>query len=214
MEYSFQNSVRSMRVYYNIVDAIVTYERRIYIPGNNALRLDVEHQCQDLKVAEPEGRDRTLDLMMLNYYWPNMEECVRNYILTCDACQCNKTVRKKKYDKVVPLKIPSCPWEQISMDFIIDLRNVKGYNQCWVIVDRFTKMVHFIPLKNRKAKELVLIYVSEVWRLHGLPKRVVSARSTVFMSLLWSEVMRLLEVELEKSLAYHPQTDGQTDVRN
>ena len=80
------------------------------------------------------------------------------------------------------------------MDFITDLPNGKGYNQCWVIADRFTKMARFIPLKNRKAKELALIFVMEVWRLHGLPKRVVLDRDTVFMSSHWSEVMRLLEV--------------------
>jgi len=68
-------------------------------------------------------------------------------------------------------------------------------------VDRFTKMAHFIPLKNRKAKELVLIFIREVWRLHGLPKRVVSDRDTVSMSSFWSEVMRLLEVEVDKSSA-------------
>jgi len=75
-------------------------------------------------------------------------------------------------------------------------------------------MAHFIPLKNRKAKELALIFVREVWRLHILPKRVVSDRDTVFMSLFWCEVMRLLEVELDKSSAYHPQTDGQTERVN
>jgi len=72
------------------------------------------------------------------------------------------------------------------MDFITDLSNVKGYNQCWVIVDRFTKMAHCIPLKNGKAKELALIFVREVWRLHGLPKRVVSDRDTACMSSFWN----------------------------
>ena len=75
-------------------------------------------------------------------------------------------------------------------------------------------MAHFIPLKNRKGKELALIFVREVWRLHGLPKRVVSDRDAVFMSSVWSEVIRLLEVELDKSSAYHPQTDGQTEQVN
>jgi len=87
-------------------------------------------------------------------------------------------------------------------------------HQCWVIVDRFTKMAHFIPLKNRKARELALILVREVWGLHGLPKRVISDRDTVFMSSFWSGVMRLLEVELDKSSAYHPQTDSQTERVN
>jgi len=100
------------------------------------------------------------------------------------------------------------------MNFITNLPNVKGYNQCWVIVDRFTNIAHFIPLKNRKAKQLALIFVREVWTLHGLPKRIVPDRDTVFMSSFWSEVMRLLEVELDKSSTYHPQTAGQTELVN
>jgi len=100
------------------------------------------------------------------------------------------------------------------MDLITDLPNVKGYNQCWVIVDRFTKIAHFIPLKDRKTKELALIFGREVWRLHRLPKRVGSDGDTVFMSSFWSEVMRLLEFDLDKSSAYHLQTDGQTERVN
>jgi len=193
---------------------MVTYERRIYIPDSNTLKLNLAQQCHDAKVAGHFGGDKTLDLIKRNYYWPNMEEWVRNYIRTCDAYQRNKTARHRKYGKLVPLEIPSRSWEQISVDFITDLPNVKGYNQCWVIVDMFTKMAHFIPLKNRKAKELALIFVREVWRLHGLPKRVISDPDTVFMSSFWSEVMRLLEVELDKSSAYHSQSDGQTEPVN
>ena len=140
-----------------------------------------------------------------------MEDWVQEYVWTCDACQRNKTARHKKYGKLVPLPIPYQPWEQISMDFITDLPKVNGYTQCWVIVDRFTKMAHFIPLKNRKAKELAVLFVKEVWRLHGLPKSVVSDRDSVFMSTFWSEVMRLLEVSTDRSSAYHHQTDGQTE---
>ena len=100
------------------------------------------------------------------------------------------------------------------MDFITDLPNVKGYNQSWVIVDRFRKMAHFITVKNRKGKELALSFVREVWTLHVLPKRVVSDRDIVFMSSFWTEVMRLLEVGLDKSSAYHPQTDPQKERVN
>ena len=190
---------------------MVIYERHIYIPDSNALKLKVAHQCHDAKVAGHFGRDKTLDLMKRNYYWPNIEEWVRNYVRTCDACQRNKTARHKKYGKLVPLEIPSRPWEQIIMDFITELPNFKRYNQCWVIVDRFTKMAHFIPHKNRNAKELELIFGRDFWRLHGLPKRVVSDRDTVLMSSFWSKVRRWLEFELDKSSAYHTQTDGQTE---
>jgi len=75
-------------------------------------------------------------------------------------------------------------------------------------------MAHLITLKNRKVKELVLNFVREVWRLPALPKRVTSDRDTVFMSSLWSEVMRMLEFELDKSSACHSQTAGETERVN
>jgi hypothetical protein len=100
------------------------------------------------------------------------------------------------------------------MDFITDLPKVNGYDQIWVIVDRFTKMAHFIPLKNRVAHTLALAFIREIWRLHGLPMGVVSDRDTVFTSKLWSEIMRLLDISQDMSTAYHPQTDGQTERVN
>jgi len=72
-------------------------------------------------------------------------------------------------------------------------------------------MAHFIPLKNQKAKGLAGIFVCEIWRLYGLPKRIVLDRDMVFMSSFWQEVMRLLEVALDKSSTYHPKTDSQTE---
>ena len=97
------------------------------------------------------------------------------------------------------------------MDFITELPSVSGYDQIWVIVDRFLKMAHFVPLKSRTAATLAKAFVREIWRLHGLPLGVVSDRDTVFMSKLWTEVMRLLDVSQDMSTAYHPQTDGQTE---
>ena len=117
------------------------------------------------------------------------------FLTTCTACQRNKTARHLKHSKLVLVGIPSRLWEQIPIDFITGVPNAKGYNQCWVIVDRFMKIAHFVMLKNPKAKELALAFVSEIWRLHGLPKRVVLDQETVFMSSFWTEVMRLMEVE-------------------
>jgi len=72
--------------YYGLEDDMVTYEQRLYIPDNNSLKLKVTYQCHDAKVAGHFGRDKTLELMKRDYYWPNMEDWVRNYVRTCDAC--------------------------------------------------------------------------------------------------------------------------------
>jgi len=77
--------------HYGLEDNLVTYECRIYVSESNALKLKVAYQCHDAKVAGHFGRDKTLELMKRNYHWPNMEELVRNYVRTCDACQRNKT---------------------------------------------------------------------------------------------------------------------------
>ena len=198
----------------SLKDGCILYQKRIYIPDSNELKLTVVRQCHDAKVAGHFGRDKTMELLMRNYYWPDMDKWVRNYIRTCDVCPRNKTPRHKKHGRLQPFDIPYRPWEHISMDFITDLPKVNNYNQIWVIVDRFTKMAHFIPLKSREAKTLAKAFVKEVWRLHGLPYGIVSDRDTVFTSKLWSEVMRLLDISQDMSTAYHPQTDGQTERVN
>ena len=72
--------------HYGLEDDIVTYEQGLYIPDNNSLKLKVTYQYHDAKVAGHFGWDKTLELMKCDYYWPNMEDWVRNYANTCDAC--------------------------------------------------------------------------------------------------------------------------------
>ena len=143
-----------------------------------------------------------------------MEKWVRNYVKSCDACQCNKTARHKKYGPLKPLNIPYRSWEYISIDFINDLPKVNGFDEIWVVVAKFSKMTHFITLKNRQAGNLARKFIKEIWRLHGLPLGIVSDRDTVFTSKLWSEVMCLLNISQDMSTAYHEQTDGQTERVN
>ena len=129
-------------------DELVCYKNRIYIPHCKDLKLTVTSQPHDANIAGHFGRDKTLELLTRNYYWPNLYEWVKTFVKTCDACPRNQTIRRKKYGRLQPLEIHYRPWEHISMDFITDLRKVNGYDQIWVIVDRFTKMAHFIPLKK------------------------------------------------------------------
>ena len=75
------------------------------------------------------------------------------------------------------------------MYFIIDLPKFGSYEQIWVAVDTFSKMAHFISLKNRQVGNLGKVFVREICRLHGLPLGVVSDKDNVFTSKLWSEVM-------------------------
>jgi hypothetical protein len=102
------------------------------------------------------------------------------------------------------------------MDFITDLPLSDGCDQLWVIVDRFTKMAHFLPLpkEGKTAKDLAIIFAREIWRHHGLPADIVSNRDSRFTSKSWKEFLSLLGIRPRMSTAFHPQTDGQTERLN
>jgi len=103
----------------------------------------------------------------------------------------------------------------MSRDLIVLLRRSDGYTKIWVIVDRFSKMAHFIPLRTEEhIKELALNFVKEIWHLHGLPKSIVSNRDTRFTSNLFTSLMQLLQVKLNLTTAFHPASDGETERVN
>jgi len=100
------------------------------------------------------------------------------------------------------------------MDFVGALpKIVKGFDSIWVIVDRLTKSVHFIPIKTgMSVARLAEIYIEQVVRLHGIPSSIVSDRDPRFTSKFWESLQAALGTKLRLSSAYHPQTDGQTEM--
>jgi transposase InsO family protein len=101
------------------------------------------------------------------------------------------------------------------MDFIVVLPESNSHTKIWVIVDRFTKMAHFLPLStDTPIKDLANLYLKEVWRLHGLTSTAVSDRDSCFLSKFWVSLMELLKVDIRLSTAFHPQTDEQTERVN
>ena len=99
------------------------------------------------------------------------------------------------------------------MDFIVGLpRSQKRNDSIQVIVDRLTKIAHFVPVKTKTdAKKLADLYVEHILRLHGAPSNIVSDRGSQFMSRFWEALHKSIGTKLDFSTAYHPQTDGQTE---
>jgi transposase InsO family protein len=102
------------------------------------------------------------------------------------------------------------------MDFIVGLpRTSIGYDSIWVIVDRLTKVVHFIPVRtNYTRAKLEELYMARIVCLHGVPKKIVSDRGSQFISQFWQKLHECLDTQLNFSSAYHPQIDGQTERTN
>jgi transposase InsO family protein len=102
------------------------------------------------------------------------------------------------------------------MDSVVGLpRTRAGYDSMWVVVDRLTKVAHFIPVKTSYSSVvLVELYMSQIVCLHGVPKKIVSDRGTQFTSHFWQQLHEALGMHLNLILAYHPQTDGQIERTN
>ncbi|WVZ49195.1 hypothetical protein U9M48_000572 [Paspalum notatum var. saurae] len=112
--------------------------------------------------------------------------------------------------------LPAWKWEDIHMDFIVGLpRTQKGYDSIWVIIDRFTKSAHFIPVKTTyRAKQYAELYISRIVSLHGVPLTITSDRGSLFLSRFWEQLQTALGTNLIHSSAYHPQTSGQVERVN
>lgn len=173
------------------------------------------HIISELHAIGHVGRDRSIDLVRRSHFWPHLVRDVSRYVARCRICQISKgtTTNAGLYR---PLPTPSRPWDSISMDFVLGLpRMQRGSDSIFVIVDRFSEMVHFVPCKKTTdALNIAKLFFREVFRIHGLPSFIISDRDTRFPSHFWRSLWRMAQTELHFSSAYHPQTDGQTEVVN
>ena len=140
---------------------------------------------------------------------------MKRYVEGYDACQCNKNHTKQLAGKLIPNSIPEKPWTHISVDFITKLPLAQEYDSILVVVDQLTKMVHFIPTTEKtSAKGLVRLFRDNVWKLHGLPKSIISDRGPQFAVGLMRELNEMLGIKSKLSTVFHPQTDRQTERVN
>jgi hypothetical protein len=150
------------------------------------------------------------------FWWYGMKRKIAEYVARCDSCQRINAENLRPAGLLQPLQIPQWKWDEIGMDFIVDLpRTRAGYDSIWVVVDRLTKAAHFIPVKTTyNSAVLAELYMTQIVCLHGIPKKIVSNRGTQFTSHFWQQLHEALGTHLKFSSAYHPQTDGQTKRTN
>jgi len=140
---------------------------------------------------------------------------VKQYVEGCDFCQRNKNHTEQPAGKLIPNSIPEKPWMHILADFITKLPIAQGYNSILVVVDRLTKIVHFIPTTEKTLAEgLARLFRDNVWKLHGLPESIILDRGPQFVAGIMWELNRVLGIESKLSTAFHPQTDRQTERVN
>ena len=206
----------------NIVDnyildqGILCYKLCLCIPNIDEVKARILWEAHNSPVAGHCGYVKTLNMVQKSYFWPGLKRYVLQHVTQCLPCQRNKAERVKLPGKLHPLDIPQMKWECISMDFVTSLPPVQGgYDSIMVVVNYLTKVAHLIPVKKTfSASDIARIFIKEIFRLHGVPKRIVSDRDAKFTSNFWTSLFKGIGTQLNFSTAYHPETDGQTERVN
>ncbi|XP_073422156.1 uncharacterized protein [Dendrobates tinctorius] len=187
--------------------------QRLYIP--EAARGKVLQLVHNSKIAGHRGVLKTQEFLSRFFWWPTYRRDVLDYVTSCEVCARCKTPRSSPTGLLQPLPIPTRPWGSISMDFIVELPTSQGKNTVLVVVDRLTKAAHFIPCVGLPtAKHTSDLIIQNVFRLHGVPDEVVSDRGVQFTSKFWQHFCAALNIKVNLSSAFHPQTNGQTERTN
>ena len=194
-------------------------ERYRVIVDDPEERKKILAQCHDDPSAGHGGIAKTLEHIQRYYTWHGLRKNVKEYVSACVVCKESRSQTHAQYGHLLPLPVPEAPWDHITVDFITQLPPSKFrgvvYDTVAVFVDKFTKMAHYVPTTgDLDAKGFIEIFDREIFRLHGVPKSIVSDRASIFTSKYWNSYLKGLGGTHKYSTAYHPQTDGQTERQN
>ena len=194
---------------------LLKYQDRLVVTKDQNLhtRLIAEAHSQ-LSTAHP-GGSKTRRIISDQYYWPRMRADIDQYVRNCNSCRRAGILRDKMPGLLKPLPILERPWQHVSMDFHELPRDQNGYDTVALFVDRFGKRTVTIPChKTIDALATAKLYIRYVYPYFGPPLTIVSDRGPQFVSAFWKEFTGILGIKLKLSTAYHPQTDGQTEICN
>ncbi|KAH9457475.1 hypothetical protein Pst134EA_033061 [Puccinia striiformis f. sp. tritici] len=194
-------------------DGFLWHGDRVFVL--ESLRVRVVKMYHDAPTVGHPGSARTLSTLTRSFSWPGVRSFILAYVKSCDSCQRVKARRQAKDGKLVPLVAGPRPWSMIGMDMITKLPLSGGFDSILVVIDLLSKMTHFIACKEASSSMVLAgLFRKNVFRLHGLPDKIVSDRGSTFVSSIWKCLMVLLNIRSALSTAYHPQTDGQTERMN
>ncbi|GJV44946.1 reverse transcriptase domain-containing protein [Tanacetum coccineum] len=193
-------------------DGTLCFNGRSWLPCYGDLRTVIMHESHKSKYSIHPGSDKMYQDMKKLYWWPNMKADIATYVSKCLTCAKVKAEHQRPSGLLVQPKIPEWKWDNITMDFVTKLpKSSQGYDTIWVIVDRLTKSAIFVPMRETDPLDkLARMYLKEVVTRHGIPVSIICDCDPRFASNLWKSLHNALGTNLDKSTAYHPQTDGQS----
>jgi hypothetical protein len=200
---------------YDLKQGLIRFQGRIWLGANTALQTKLISALHSSAVGGHSGIQATYQRIKRLFAWHGMKVSVTEFVQQCKVCQHAKHLNTHPAGLLQPLPVPEGAWRDITMDFVEGLPCSEGYNAILVVVDRFTKFSHFVPLRHPfTAPQVARIFVDSVVKLHGMPHSITSDRDKIFTSNFWKLLFQSLGTKLQFTTAYHPQTDGQSERVN
>ena len=129
-----------------------------------------------------------------------MSRYISQYVSTCDLCLRTKPWRHSLVGELQPLSVPDTQWDTLSVDFVVELPESSGHDAVMTVMDSVSKRVHFVLTHTTVTAEgAARLFLHHVWKLHGLPKCVVSNHGPQFVASFTKELYRLLGIRLSSS---------------
>ena len=147
-----------------------------------------------------------------SYWWSEMKKDVLDFVTKCMVCQRVKAELQVPSGLLQSIRIPEWKWDRITMDLVVGLPLIRRkHDSIWVMVDRLMKSAHFLPVRiDYSLDKLTELYIEDIVRLHGTPVSIISDRDPRFTSRFLGKLKEALGTQLNFSMAFHPQTDGQS----
>ena len=199
---------------------LLRISNKVYVPEDplTLAALLIRHVQERPSTGHP-GRNRMVRLLSARFHLNNLAQRVAKYLKNCLVC-CKLTRHTGAPPLLCPLPVPDSPWRDISVDFVGPLPTSDGFNTIMVVIDRLTKMRHYIPGMAKEADSktsapaMAWLFLDHLFRLHGLPDTILSDHGSQFISAFWEHLPSTLGIKRKLSTAYHPQTNGQTERTN
>ena len=188
---------------------------QVYVPESPDIKRQILRLYHDSPIAGHLGQGGTLELLRRTYWWKGMTAYVKDYVQGCHTCSRNKHQNQKEAGLMHALPTPDGPWQWTQSDHITGLPLSQGHDAIYVVMDRLTKMAHFIPTTTRaSADDLVQLHLRNVWKHHGTPRVHNTDRGSTFTADYTRRFFKALNIDQRFSTAYHPQTQGQVENNN
>ncbi|GJW37541.1 ty3-gypsy retrotransposon protein [Tanacetum coccineum] len=194
-------------------DGTLYYLDRIWVPLKGDVRTLVMDEAHKSKYSIHPRADKMYYDLRDRYWCPRMKKDIAEYVSKCLTCLKVKAEHQRQSGLLQQPEIPVWKWEGIVMDFVTKLpRTSSGHDTIWVIMNRLDLSAHFLPMReDYKIDRLARLYLNKIVARHGVSISIISDRDSHFTSRFWQSIQEALGTRLDISMAYHHQTDGQSE---